>query len=110
MMSNCHISACTGVKIGDGCLLGDNVFITDNFHGNSSAEVIDIMPIERPLYSKGCVSIGNNVWLGRNVCIMPNVTIGDGCVIGANTVVTHSVPAYSIVGGVPGRVIKKIKE
>ena len=50
--------------------------------------------------------IGNNVWIGEHVCILGGVTIGDGCVIAANSVVTRDVPPYCLVAGVPA-VIKK---
>lgn len=53
-------------------------------------------------------TIGNNVWLGNNVCVMPEVTIGDGAIIGANSVVTHDIPAYCMAAGVPARVIKQM--
>ena len=110
IMENCQISCCSRVSIGDGCLFGANVFITDNFHGNNSADEIEISPRKRELCIKGPVHIGKNVWIGRNVCIMPGVTIGDGAVIGANAVVTHDIPAYAIAAGVPAKVIKSIKE
>lgn len=50
--------------------------------------------------------IGNDVWIGTNAIILPGISIGDGAVIGAGSVVTHDVEAYSIVGGVPARLIK----
>ena len=50
--------------------------------------------------------IGNNVWIGMNAMVMRGVTIGDGAVVAANSVVTRDVAAYSVVGGVPARVIK----
>lgn len=109
IMDNCQISCCKSISIGDGCLFGDNVFITDNFHGDNSPSQLEISPIDRPLYVKDEVHIGKNVWIGRNVCIMPGVTIGDGAVIGSNAVVTHDIPAYSIAVGVPAKVIKKVK-
>ena len=108
IMTNCHISCINKIEIGDGCLFGDNVFITDNFHGDSSAASLEIMPIKRELYSKGPVVIGKNVWIGRNVCIMPGVTIGDGVVIGANSVVTHSFPENCIIAGAPAKIIKTV--
>ena len=106
--SNCYLSAINKIIIGDGCLFGVNTFITDNFHGSNTLAELVIPADERKLYSKGPVIIGNNVWTGRNVCIMPGITIGDGAIIGANAVVTKDVPANSIVGGVPAEIIKTI--
>ncbi|MGN9135088.1 acyltransferase [Clostridium sp. HCP1S3_B4] len=108
MMENCQISCCNKILIGDGCLFGANVFITDNFHGNNSMEQNNILPINRPLEVKGSVCIGKNVWIGRNVCIMPGVAIGDGAIIGSNAVVTHDIPEKSVAVGVPAKVIKQI--
>lgn len=107
IMDNCQLSAAAGIYIGDGTLLGSNVFITDNFHGKSDLSELEIPPSKRNLYIKGKVEIGRNVWLGRNVSIMPNVTIGDGAIVGANSVVTKNIPAYCMAGGVPARVIKE---
>ena len=105
-MSNCQLSAIHEIRIGNGVLFGDNVFVTDNFHGKGDMEELAMPPLKRKLYTKGGVFIGDNVWVGRNVCIMPNVTIGDGAIIGANSVVTQNIPAYAIVGGAPARAIK----
>lgn len=103
IMDNCQISCGKYIEIGSGTLLGENVFITDNFHGRSIKSELDTIPLERELYCKGSVIIGNNVWIGRNVCIMPGVKIGDGAVIGANAVVTEDVDAYSVAVGVPAK-------
>lgn len=110
LMGNCQISCCGKITIGDGCLFGDNVFVTDNFHGESRTFEIDVPPNQRKLYVKGPVVIGNNVWIGRNVCIMPGVSIGDGAIIGANSVVTEDIDASTVVGGVPAKVIRKIND
>lgn len=110
MMDNCHVSCCNRITIGDGCLLGSNVFITDNFHGSNSREQLLIPPINRPLDVRREVKIGKNVWIGRNVCIMPGVNIGDGAVIGANAVVTKDVPEYSVAVGVPAIIVDRKNE
>ena len=52
------------------------------------------------------VTIGNDVWIGDRVIILAGVEIGDGCIIGAGSVVTKSIPAYSIAAGVPCKVIR----
>ncbi len=106
---NCFISCINSIQIGNGCLLGDNVFITDNSHGNGSFEESIIIPQQRKIYSKGKVVIGNNVWIGRNVSIMPNVKIGNNVIIGANSVVTHSFEDNVIIAGVPAKIIKRIQ-
>lgn len=104
-----YISCANKITISDGVLLGVNTFITDNFHGDSSIAEKFVIPNNRKLYSKGEVIIGRNVWIGRNVCIMPGVTIGDYSVVGANAVVTHDIPSNSIAVGVPAKVISKLK-
>jgi len=105
---NSHITAINSISIGNHLLTGTNVLITDNSHGKASREQMDIPPTQRPLFSKGPVKIGNNVWLDNNVCVMPGVTIGDGAIIGANAVVTHDIPAYSVAAGIPAKVIKQL--
>lgn len=57
---------------------------------------------------KGPTTVGNNVWLGRSVAVMPGVTIGDGSVIGANSVVTRDIPPNSFAAGSPARVVRKL--
>ena len=59
--------------------------------------------------SKGDVIIGKNVWIGDKVTILPNVKIGDGVVIGANSVVTKDIPPCSVVAGNPAKIIKHQK-
>ena len=56
--------------------------------------------------SKGRTTIGNDVWIGREAVIMPGVTIGDGAIIGTRAQVTKDVPAYAVVAGNPGRIVK----
>jgi acetyltransferase-like isoleucine patch superfamily enzyme len=57
---------------------------------------------------KGPTVVGNNVWLGRNVAVLPGVTIGDGAVIGVNSVVTKSIPPNAFAAGAPAQVIRKL--
>ncbi len=110
LMSNCQISCANEIIVKDSVLMGDNVFITDNFHGSNSWWELDIPPIERPLEIGEGVYIGKNVWIGRNVCIMPGVKIGNGTVIGANSVVTHDIPEKCIAVGAPAKVIREVRE
>lgn len=101
-----HITAINSIIIGDGVLTGKFVTITDNSHGNPKEKKdLAISPIQRTVYSKGPVVIGNNVWIGDKVTILPNVNIGNGCIIGANAVVTKSAPPYSILVGNPAKII-----
>lgn len=103
-----HITAINLIKIGNGVRMGKKVLITDNSHGKSDPDELEIAPNLRSLYSKGPVIIDDNVWIGEKVSIMPGVHVGRGCIIAANAVVTHDVPPYCIVGGVPAKVIKQI--
>ena len=101
-----QISCVDQVVIGDNVLFGQSVYVSDNSHGKCDEADLIMPPTERMLYSKGPVKIGNNVWVGRCVTILSGVTIGDNCVIGANSVVTKDMPPGAVVGGVPAKVIK----
>lgn len=103
---NNHLTACKKIQIGDNLLTGPNVLITDNSHGSSSREDMVNAPMDRKLISEGPVIIDDNVWIGSNACIMPGVHIGKGSIIGANSVVTHDVPDYTVVAGIPAKIIK----
>ncbi len=105
-----HITSVNSIMIGDDLLTGDNVLISDNSHGTSSADSLTIAPIERPVVSKGPVTIGDKVWIGQNCCILGGVNIGDCAVVAANSVVTHDVPPYCVVAGAPAKVVKQIKQ
>lgn len=105
-----HITAVNRIVIGDNLLTGRFVLITDNSHGKFDMEELNIHPSHREIVSKGEVVIGNNVWLGDKVSVLPGVHIGDGCIIGANSVVTHDVPSFSIAAGSPAKVIRTISK
>lgn len=108
MNLDCHISAINHIAIGNNVLLGSRVFITDHGHGKGENGEVDIPPNRRKLYSKGSVIIEDNVWIGEGACILPNVKIGYGSIIGANAVVTKDIPCKSVVGGVPAKVIRSM--
>lgn len=103
-----HISCTQKMEIGNGVRMGRKIFITDNNHGSSQREMLDIIPFDRPLTSSGPVIIEDNAWIGEKVSIMPNVHIGRGAIIAANAVVTKDVPAYAVVGGCPAKIIKQL--
>jgi acetyltransferase-like isoleucine patch superfamily enzyme len=75
--------------------------------GHINQKTFDIFGGEGHPQTKGNVIIGNDVWIGTDVTIMSGITIGDGACIASNTVVTKNVDPYNIVGGNPGKIIKK---
>lgn len=103
---NCHIGCINSIIIGDNFLTGRNIYITDHFHGDGTMSEAEVPPIKRALYSKGKVDIGNNVWLGENVVIMPGVTIGNNVTVGANAVVTKDLPGNCVAAGVPAKILR----
>lgn len=103
---NVFINACCrfqdqgGIEIGNGVLIGHNTTIATLNH--------DFNPNLRQNITPASVKIGNNVWIGSDSTILPNVTIGDGAIVGAGSVVTKDVPPNTIVAGNPARVIRAI--
>jgi lipopolysaccharide O-acetyltransferase len=105
-----HISCTNCVEIGDDCLLGSGVYISDHNHGIYSGDDQSApaqAPVDRALECRGAVVIGSRVWIGDNVVIVGSLTIGDGAVIGANSVVKQDVPGNAIAAGTPVRVLKR---
>lgn len=100
-----HIAATNFVGIGDNVLMGSKVMITDHNHGQYSKghSFPHVAPSLRPLDHDRRVVIGRNVWLGDGVVVTPGANIGDGCVIGANSVVVGDIPAYTMATGVPAK-------
>lgn len=92
--------------IGENTFLGSYVSITNENHGITPGHTSFGL---QPLTSEPVV-IGNNCWIGDHVTILPGVTIGDWTIIGAGSVVTNSIPSFSIAVGVPARVKKKWDE
>ncbi len=104
---DCHIGCVGHMRIGNNVLFAGKVYVSDHFHGRTQDRIeLDVAPADRVLYSKGDVVIEDNVWLGEGVCVMPGVTIGRGAIVGANSVVTKNIPAYSVVAGVPAKIIR----
>lgn len=91
------------LQIGDGCVLSEHVYISDISHGLDPRRGL-IM--QQPLESKGPVCIGKSVLIGFGASVLPGVTLGDHCVVGTGSVVTHSFPAYSMITGAPARLVK----
>ncbi|HEY2120238.1 MAG TPA: acyltransferase [Candidatus Acidoferrum sp.] len=94
------------IALGDGCVLSDYVYISDTAHGMDPRKGL-IM--KQPLFSKGPVIIGEHTFMGHGSAILPGVTLGKHCVVGARSVVTKSFPNYSVIAGNPARQIKSIE-
>lgn len=104
-----HIAAMENVYIGNNVLIASRVFISDISHGSYNGNFQDdpvLEPSKRSLSSKPVI-IEDNVWIGESVNIMPGVHIGKGCIIGAGSVVTKSIPSNSIAVGIPAKIIKQ---
>ena len=100
--SGCHFQDQGGIEIGDGALIGHNVVLATINH--------DLNPKENRKNHYAAIKIGAHVWIGSNATVLPGVTIGDYAVVAAGAVVTRDVPAMTVVGGVPARVLKTIQE
>ena len=95
------------IHIGNDVMFADRVFVGDCYHGFARRD----LPIkDQYLYSPGPVRIGDGTWIGINASIMPNVTIGRNCVIGANSVVTSDIPDFHVAAGSPARVLRAVDD
>ena len=101
----CHIAATEMIKFGDNVLIASKVYITDHDHGDTSFDSLKMKAIDRPIISKPVV-VEDNVWIGEGVMILKGVTIGKNSVVAAGAVVTKNIPPFSIVGGVPAKIIR----
>lgn len=93
-----YIQGGSGIIIGDNVLIGPNTsLISSNHDPNNRSQWVETSPIK----------IGNNVWIGANVVILPSVTIGNNSIVGAGSVVTKNIPSDSIFAGNPAKEISK---
>lgn len=99
-----HVQAFEEIVIEDDVMFARNVFVSDGTHGHAVGDlpykyqgISDIAPIR----------IGRGAWIGNNVVVMPGITIGAYAVVGANSVVTRSIPASCIAVGAPARVVQR---
>lgn len=101
-------------ELGTNCIIQSNTFIGDNvimgpdvkiYTKNHKFDRLDL-PIQDQGHTNEKTVIGNDVWLGANVVVLPGVTIGNHVVVAAGAVVTKDIPDYAIVGGIPAKVLK----
>jgi maltose O-acetyltransferase len=97
---NCHVRG--PLIIGDNVMMAPEVAILTSNHNFSNTEV----PMNKQGHLTDKVEIGNDVWIGYRVLILPGVMIENGAIVAAGAVVTKDVPAYAIVGGNPAKVIR----
>lgn len=101
-----HIYATHSIKFERDVLTANSVYISDNQHEYKN---IGLPILKQPIKQLNDVVIGEGSWLGEHVCVI-GASIGKHCVIGANAVVVHDIPDYSVAVGAPARVIKKYNE
>ena len=90
------------IELGDDIWTGHFVYITDQNHGYEDVS----LPIGTQLWKDAPVRVGSGSWLGHGCVVLPGVTVGEHVAVAAGAVVTHDVPAFSVVAGVPARVIR----
>lgn len=100
--NGCILASDTGITIGDNTMLAEYVSIIDADHSIQNNGV----PIRDQELKPAPVKIGSDVWIGRACAILKGISIGEGAVIGANSVVTHDIPPYVVACGSPARIIR----
>jgi acetyltransferase-like isoleucine patch superfamily enzyme len=100
------IAAAGLVEVGEHCMFANGCFVTDADHRFDDPN----KPVPwQGFTSKGPTRVGDNAWCGAHVVITGGVTVGERCVIGANSVVTHDIPPFSIAAGAPAKVLRRIE-
>lgn len=97
----CHFQDQGGVYIGDGALIGSHVVFATINHSQYPDKRADNHPAP--------IHIGKNVWIGSHVTLLPGVSVGDNTIVAAGAVVTKDIPAMSVVGGIPAKILKIIQ-
>jgi|SaaInlStandDraft_7_1057024.scaffolds.fasta_scaffold73442_2 maltose O-acetyltransferase len=98
----CFLSAGCGIRIGDDVMIGHQVSVLSEGHASARLDV----PMREQGLVGGPIVIGNDVWIGAGARILPGVSIGSGCIVGANAVVTGDLPERAVAIGVPARVLR----
>jgi len=98
MNSGCYIQARNGIEIGKNLRMGPNVGLISSNHSLSDYDTWDVAPP---------ITLGDNVWLGMGVVVLPGVSIGSNVVIGSNSVVSKDIPSNSIAVGSPCKIVKE---
>ena len=93
------------LSVGNKCAIAGHVVLASSAHTHS---LVDVPFVDQPL-DKRKITIEDNVWIGANAVITPGITVGTGSIIGAGAVVTKDVPPYSVMGGVPAKLIRMRK-
>jgi acetyltransferase-like isoleucine patch superfamily enzyme len=100
------VAATELVEIGDHCMFANGCFVSDAGHRFDDPD----KPVPwQGFVTKGPTRVGDNVWCGANVVITSGVTVGERCVIGANSVVTRDLPPFSIAAGAPAKVLRGVE-
>ena len=99
----CTLSCINRIDIGDDVTIGDNVYVADSGHDYKNPE---LGVLDQPLLP-GRISIGKGAWVGYGAFVAGSVSLGEHSVVGANSVVTRSVPAYTVVAGAPAKPVKR---
>lgn len=103
---NAVITSQTGIYLGDAVLLAANCYIGG---GRYRSETPGVPFMDQGLYSRGPVTIGDGSWLGAGAMVLDGVTVGKGCIVGSGSVVTKDIPDFSVVAGVPAKIIKNLQ-
>jgi acetyltransferase-like isoleucine patch superfamily enzyme len=101
---DCRLACGGGISIGDYCQISARVSFETIDH--------DLLPVsdgKRPSHHAS-ITVGNSVWIGSGAILLPGVTVGDGAVIAAGAIVTRDVAPYTLVGGVPARTMRNLRE